>query len=300
MIRVRPDRRPGFTLLELLVSAAIIGVLIGLTMSAVQRVRVTATRAACLSRVGQLAVAVHAYTVTHGRLPRGCDYMVPLGVLPMNSQCAVSWQTSLLPHLEQAALWQQAMAAHQADPLGLDPAHNRVQEVSLEVLTCPTESRRVGGTRPNQLWGISSYRGVAGTKLTLDDGSFHPNLTVRPTDYTDGTSNTLLVGERPAGPNGVHGAWYSGWGYTVCSTAQLLPTGLNSWMPPSGGCAYADVGFRPGTIEDICDTNHYWSAHSGGATFAMADGSAHFIRYEAAAVLPALATRAGGETATVD
>jgi hypothetical protein len=48
----------------------------------------------------------------------------------------------------------------------------------------------------------------------------------------------------------------------------------------------------------ICDTFHYWSPHTGGANFALADVSVRFLRY-AAAILPALATRAGGETVTV-
>ncbi len=61
-------------------------------------------------------------------------------------------------------------------------------------------------------------------------------------------------------------------------------------------CADGPYAFGPGDLKQHCDAFHYWSLHTGGANFAFADGSVHFLRYSATAVLPALATRAGGET----
>ena len=62
------------------------------------------------------------------------------------------------------------------------------------------------------------------------------------------------------------------------------------------GCPADNIGLRPGEIADECDQTHFWSLHSGGANFLFADGSVHFLANEVDPMLPALATRAGGET----
>lgn len=146
---------------------------------------------------------------------------------------------------------------------------------------------------------MTSYLGVAGTERHQEDGIFHKNLAVRISDITDGTSNTLMIGERPAGPNGIYAGWYAWWGSSVCRSAQILPVGPNDWIPREGvGCRPEPISFRPGQIGNACDLNHYWSPHSTGANFAFADGSVRFLRYDADPIMPALATRAGGESVT--
>ena len=64
-------------------------------------------------------------------------------------------------------------------------------------------------------------------------------------------------------------------------------------------CAVGPYEFGPGHINNMCDTFHFWSLHSGGANFAFADGSVQFLSYEAKSVLPALSTRAGGEVVEI-
>jgi prepilin-type processing-associated H-X9-DG protein len=64
-------------------------------------------------------------------------------------------------------------------------------------------------------------------------------------------------------------------------------------------CAAGPYHFVPGTVSEQCDLFHFWSPHPGGANFAFADGSVHFLRYDADAILPALATRAGGEVVAI-
>ena len=64
-------------------------------------------------------------------------------------------------------------------------------------------------------------------------------------------------------------------------------------------CGPGPYQFQPGDFKNQCDAFHFWSPHPGGANFAFADGSVHFLTYSADAILPALATRAGGEVATV-
>jgi len=68
----------------------------------------------------------------------------------------------------------------------------------------------------------------------------------------------------------------------------------NSFRLPE--CPRGPHSFRQGRLDEMCDTLHFWSLHPKGANFAFADGSVHFLSYSADAILPALATRAGGET----
>ena len=64
-------------------------------------------------------------------------------------------------------------------------------------------------------------------------------------------------------------------------------------------CPPGPYPFAPGSIHNQCDMFHFWSLHSGGAHFLFADGSARFIAYSAAPIMPALASRAGGESVAV-
>jgi prepilin-type processing-associated H-X9-DG protein len=65
-------------------------------------------------------------------------------------------------------------------------------------------------------------------------------------------------------------------------------------------CPKGPYPFKPGRVEDVCDAFHFWSPHAGGANFLLADGSVRLLRYDADAVLPALAARANGEVASPD
>jgi prepilin-type processing-associated H-X9-DG protein len=61
------------------------------------------------------------------------------------------------------------------------------------------------------------------------------------------------------------------------------------------GCPVGPYSFAPGNLNNECDVLHFWSLHSGGANFLFCDGSVHFLTYDAADIMAALATRAGGE-----
>jgi prepilin-type processing-associated H-X9-DG protein len=207
----------------------------------------------------------------------------------------------LLPFLEQEALAKEATEAYRLDPGGNTTLHDSIRMASLPVLLCPTESRSLGGFTATSQWALTTYRGVAGTGLKNEDGVFQPKLTVSFLDITDGTATTLMIGERPPGSNGVYGGWYAGWGIgSACPLAQILPASHNPWVDSDArDCGSPTAVYRPGRLDDLCDVNHFWSQHSGGANFAFADGSVRFLRYSADDILPALATRAGGEAVTV-
>jgi prepilin-type N-terminal cleavage/methylation domain-containing protein/prepilin-type processing-associated H-X9-DG protein len=294
--------RPGFTLLEMLIVLAIIVLLLALTVTAVQRARAAAAQVECAHRMRQMALAVHQFHAAHQKLPEGCGYPFLQTEDDLTMQGGLSWQTAILPFIDQGPLWDEAWLAQEQDPItNTSPLHRLVCETVMVSFLCPAEFIRMGENSASGLkWGTTSYLGVAGTDKRLDDGVFHKDFTVRFADITDGSSNTLMIGERPVGPGGRYSAWYAGWTDCVCSLNQILAAGDGVWDPDNSGCRVTTALFRPGLLGNICDVNHFWSLHSGGANFAFADGSVRFLPYSGATIIPALATRAGGEIASLD
>src|SRR5262249_31936731 len=127
-------------------------------------------------------------------------------------------------------------------------------------------------------------------------GVFGPAPGNRLADISDGTSNTLMVGERPPPDSLQAGRWY---------TFQFVPAfapGPDGFMPIPAPrwafdleCAPAGSRFGPGRTDNPCDRLHFWSLHPAGANFLFADGSTRFLSYSAEPIMVALATRAGGE-----
>jgi len=94
-----------------------------------------------------------------------------------------------------------------------------------------------------------------------------------------------------------YGWWYAGFGQRGTGSADLL-LGVRERNVGGGyvsSCPPGPYHFQPGCVDQQCDLFHFWRLHPGGAHFLYADGSVHFLTYEADRVLPALATRAGGE-----
>jgi prepilin-type processing-associated H-X9-DG protein len=120
----------------------------------------------------------------------------------------------------------------------------------------------------------------------------------------DGTSNTLMVGERPSYPDlaavGVTDGWQCGaWVYSEVDSAMGLPN-TKFWCADKDqfgkSCPGGKQWFQPGNIQNGCDAHHYWSLHPGGGNWCMADGSVRFLNYNIGiAIQAALATKAGGE-----
>jgi len=333
----RSDRRLGFTLIELLVVIAIIGILIALLLPAVQKVRESANRAKCSNNLKQIGLALHSYHDVNGSLPPA-----------LNNHFQVywhwSWMARILPYLEQDNLYHQAdtFAHNTSIPVtwggvpgyahwspwggwmfGLsEPGQNPALEVVLKVFVCPseTEPRLVElktSTGATLIQAQTDYLGVNGTNYKTIDGVLASNHYVRLTDISDGTSNTVAVGERGGSPSLTYGVWFAGCG----QLDQSLPPGddqrgsgdvvvgvreINSQqngLVETDRCPPGPYHFQPpgqirdssGTINPDCDLFHFWSRHMGGANFLLADGSVHFFPYSADSVLAALGTYAGGE-----
>jgi prepilin-type N-terminal cleavage/methylation domain-containing protein/prepilin-type processing-associated H-X9-DG protein len=284
--------RAGFTLIELLVVLAIIGLLIGLTLPAVQRVRASAARIQCANNLRQIALALHNYDDVQQSLPAGVSFKNGKDPYPW-----MSWLTRLLPYMEQPGLWEQAERAFAQDKwFENDPPHAGLATV-VRAYSCPADPRtsQVFLAAGKLRVAFTAYLGVEGKNQLKKDGVLYLDSRVRLSDIKDGLSNTLMIGERPPSPDGRLGWWYAGWGQSQDGSAEMVlgvrERGVTYDCPPTAS------HFGPGSLTNNCDVLHFWSLHLGnGANFAFADGSVHFLPYSADSILPALATRAGGES----
>ncbi len=318
--------RRAFTLIELLVVIAIIAILIGLLLPAVQKVRHAAARIQCQNNLKQLGLAAHSYHDAAGTMPPGVAYPGPGGRY-------TSLFVELLPYLEQAPLHARWDYANPARDFGGDgtPA-----AAALNVLVCPVGGLGDNPARSGTLTtGLSSYGGNAGQKAfpafrATNDGIFgfstpaRPNL-VRLTDVTDGTSSTLLFGEKlvgdgnldsylkapltpapspPLQPSGATAAWAplpgpnAGAGLLLIGSFTINFTFPTRYEPPAvpPGSAPPPVAWGDLGIIAWDRLSAYGSHHTGGANFTFADGSVRFLKTETPMLtLWALSTRAQGE-----
>lgn len=310
------SRRRAFTLIELLVVIAIIAVLIALLLPAVQQAREAARRVQCKSQLKQIALAIHNYESSHTCFPPG-QIRVSFPTQPRVR--GWSMYVQLLPYFDQGPLYNQWDFAN---PLANETNGNTA--VILPVLLCPTATfaqnpfTKSSGVR----YAMTSYGGNGGTQshppaAISGDGIFAgsgPPITTPPTvqhglirirDVIDGTSSTLLLGERNhVDPNydvffasGSTTNPMGGWGFWAPSGGQLGLTDLtmssfariNYTIPPG----LAAISNAPEEILRLCS---FGSQHTGGAQFAMVDGSVRFISENVDSnVLRASSTRAGGE-----
>jgi prepilin-type N-terminal cleavage/methylation domain-containing protein/prepilin-type processing-associated H-X9-DG protein len=298
--------RPGrvaYTLIELLVAIAIIGVLAGLVLSAVQKVRSAAAKVSCANRVKQLALALHMTHDIDGHFPPGTETNRTANRYPY-----LSWRGRILPNLEMEPYWRTAESDYglNRDPFQLFGGHDHsIRPVVLSVYSCPADGRLASAWDVPLIQGgtlrvsLSSYLGINGTTSRLRDGVLFPDSRVRIADIRDGASNTLFLGERPPSSDLRFGWWYAGAGSdgrgTLDSQLGVVETvGRTNPYPqcPFGPYSY---GSGSGQINDPCQAFRFWSLHSGGANFAFADGRVTFLRYSVEPVMKQLSTRAGGE-----
>lgn len=294
-------RRLAFTLIELLVVIAIIAILIGLLLPAVQKVREAAARVKCQNNLKQMALGCHAAHDANGQFFKPKDMANQLG-----------WHVDLLPYIEQAPLHRAFNFA--AGPYTMTGKNDPHGLVRIPTYLCPasTQDRMptaaphstfapdlVGGEAPytTHYYGIMGPKGTnpaTGSAYRSDalgshggyglQGIFHWTSPCRMTQITDGTSNTLMLGEL-SWTNNVTGTRYRSW---------LRGRTMNDDHDVTGAKNIVNAINTPGVgmFNDIA----MGSQHPGGANFAMGDGSIRFIRDTIPlATYRSLASRDGGE-----
>lgn len=298
--RADPHRTAAaFTLVELLVVVGIVVIVISLLFSAVQRVREAAAQVQCQNNLKQLGLALHNYQSTYNYLPKGMDG----GPADADHMYLSTWMLAVYPFVEADIVYSQSRQAYRTQPDPFHPGPHPHVATVLKPYTCPLDTRAAGAQfvpidRINV--ALTDYLGVSGKTSLVQDGLLFRDSRVSLTDLPRGTSNTLIVGERPASADLQFGWWYAGRGQADTGSANSVLGVLEpNFLPVESGspCERSVYSFKPGHLNDQCDMFHFWSLHPGGAHFAFADGAVRFVRYEGADLLPALATRAGGDVA---
>ncbi|MEI7686854.1 MAG: DUF1559 domain-containing protein [Planctomycetota bacterium] len=283
--------RKAFTLIEMLVVLAILGVLLGLLIPAVQRVRAAAANTQCQNNMKNLGLAAQTFHDNYKFFPR--NTVRPRGVTPINGEppgnlnewssgSYESWLRQLAPFFEQPG---------------------RKTQDAIPLLGCPADPR--GPTYSIPTYGFTWYAGVYSHQhsyndgIIVDDSQLHKKLVITVRSIIDGASNTILIAERPPSADGLLGWWDSPW-----DGDALAPVRGNRSIVSSssfGNCPNVAT-YRQGNYRDNCYFNAVWSNHATGGNVAFGDGSVRVLTYEAGnrtlgatSVMEALATRSGDE-----
>ncbi len=284
-----PLRAKAFTLIELLVVIAIIAILIALLVPAVQKVREAAARTQCANNLKQMGLALHNYHDTFGHFPapRGTHLAPTYEFTEFRG-----WMCDILPYIEENNL---------ATQMYTSPWYNgffATYNTPVKTYLCPSDPRNLFNV-PSGNGAMTSYLGVTGSDTDVNvqfngptNGIFNVSSPgIRLTDITDGTSNTLMLGERPPATDLFVGWWGASDYDNFLSTGQLYGDPFNS-----SGCVLPGL-FGAGSLNGPCDgdSNHFWSFHTGGANWLLGDASVHFLPYSASALTLPMASRNGGE-----
>jgi prepilin-type N-terminal cleavage/methylation domain-containing protein/prepilin-type processing-associated H-X9-DG protein len=308
------NRRGAFTLIELLVVVAIIGVLIALLLPAVQKVREAANRLKCKNNLKQIGLAFHNYHSAQECFPPGFASQTAKVDGPSLGP-GWGWGAYLLPYLEQDNVHRQIDFTKDI----ADPANAQVRVTSLAVFRCPSDGPpsptvtiRDRSEAPICDVAFGNYVGMAGVYEVTgypDTSNGAPgvllrNSKVRVTDITDGSSNTLFVGERAWMWLGLVRSPATTWVGSV--TGAVIPQTLNPDLGVEAGhvmiltnSGTVDEGRVPNnSLDHVEDAN---SNHPQGVNFLFGDGSVRSIQNTVApTVWVAITTRAGGEAVSLD
>ncbi|EAQ82737.1 hypothetical protein DSM3645_10067 [Blastopirellula marina DSM 3645] len=287
-------------MVELLVVIAIIGVLIALLLPAVQQAREAARRMSCSNKLKQIGLAIHNYHDTHLAFPPGVSHYAGMS----GGKNPIIWSVSILPFLEQDALYQEL----KTDTSGFTTevptgAAGETGARAVNAYLCPSDILGSVNTFRENL-GTSNYMACGGSMEYANTGNFTPDANFDTKNYNgvfchnegrsfrdmiDGTSNTLMVGERDGGD--------------IANTGSTVVRRAGTWAC-TDYVNYHDRVF-PGasssypinaTSNSLYPHRSFGSFHPGGAMFVFTDAHVSFLPETIdGAIYSSLATRAGGE-----
>jgi prepilin-type N-terminal cleavage/methylation domain-containing protein/prepilin-type processing-associated H-X9-DG protein len=307
--------RNGFTLIEVLVVIAVIGVLMALLLPAVQAARESARRARCANNLKQLGLAFHGYLGAHAVLPPGyvSDWFRRLDLGP-----GWGWGAMILPQIEQRAAYDAVNFG-----LGIEVPANETARLSLHaVFFCPSDTVEprmwaqyypekaappVGGQWPRPgkaICEVATANYVAmfgiGEPGVDGEGLFFRNSGIAPPQIKDGMSYTIAAGERS------HRLGTATWVGSVTGSTLGPPPNWDGTVgrprvEPGAGMTLGHAGEGLGPGDRRSDVNMFYSRHPGGVQFVFADGHVAFLKTTMdPRVFDALATRAGREVVSDD
>ena len=271
----------GFTLVELLVVIAIIGILIGMLLPAVQQVREAARRIECGNKIRQIALACHNYESANQEFPVGSADQTAV------NRNGWSWGTYLLPFLEQNNTFNAldlTLRPFDTTPTSNGSTNQQTVKLVFDGALCPSDNQDVtlftfGDPPTDNQYAKSNYQGCAGAfnrQYQLGDsvsgqGIFLEDINVTIGQISDGTSNTIMIGEQ---------FWYGD------GSQQFL--GDSVWYAATNAAgrsnnlavlfATGDKGLNAPSLAPLqTRRDSFGSKHVGGVNFAFGDGSVQFI-----------------------
>ncbi len=305
-----PRLKRGFTLIELLVVIAIIAILIALLLPAVQQAREAARRTQCKNNLKQLGLAFHNYHDIYNTFPPGYITLAANG--NATSEVGVySWGSLILPQLEQSNAFQSLNVGNV--PLQVNAANVntlKILQTAQPAFRCPTDTGPVlnnfvnasgfgadnwynmnisNGTGPVPI-ATSNYVMVAGTGVSTTPaanptnraasavgplGVGFRNSKINFRDITDGTSNTILIGERAWKYAQVNVGAATVYGFSASINNPSGSANVKSAALACLGQGYDGINWTANNL--IHQTRGFSSGHTGGAQFVLCDGSVRFI-----------------------
>jgi prepilin-type N-terminal cleavage/methylation domain-containing protein len=275
----RGHKGSAFTLVELLVVIAIIGILVALLLPAIQAARESARKSSCRNNLHQVAVALHNYESAYGKLPPGYQYVKGTE----GNALGYSWTVMVLPFMELQSMYD---AFDFKKPI-YDNINAAIRERHIDELLCPTDDISPTGfvEMGTERYAMACYVANFGTPDLDEDqeqalapngrpwGPFYRNSKTKLKDITDGTTKTLMVGERQNGPfrtpgaHGVHIEYETTWAGAVRD--------IDDNEDDHGHMVLFQTGHTPNDAES--DDRDVSASHSGEALFALCDGSVRSI-----------------------
>jgi len=306
---MKRNSRLGFTLVELLVVIAIIGVLVALLLPAVQAAREAARRTECTNKMKQMGLALQNHHDRFGRFPPAGDKGTYSG--RTGSTWGLSWAYFLLPEVEQNSLFDQINRYSKGSNTGYNHGNVKalVDGVELDSFLCPSSDLPINSGNNSGKTKVIHYTPIAGaayglggnnvvTKTTEHkDGSYghssnsgilYANSATKIRDITDGTSNTMIVGEVSSyfrrGTTKLHNyrpSYTYGWtmgAYHPWNNADnrgmnwtTVRYKINLSLPANNSSIPDGIRSNPGANTPLN------SNHPGGCVVAISDGSTKFL-----------------------